>query len=51
MEQPYSYAKNFASICPMSPVTSRELLDLRDLKVQVRVNGEMRRKPVPPIDL
>jgi 2,4-didehydro-3-deoxy-L-rhamnonate hydrolase len=46
MGQPYSYAKNFASFCPMGPwiVTSRELPDPRDLKVEVRVNGEVRRK-------
>jgi len=45
MGQPYSYAKNFASFCPMGPwiVTSRELPDPRDLKVQVRVNGQVRR--------
>ena len=46
MGQPYSYAKNFATFCPMGPwiVTSRQLPDARDLKVQVRVNGEVRRQ-------
>src|SRR6516225_1351069 len=46
MGQPYSYAKNFATFCPMGPwiVTSQELPDPRELKVQVRVNGEVRRE-------
>jgi 2-keto-4-pentenoate hydratase/2-oxohepta-3-ene-1,7-dioic acid hydratase in catechol pathway len=46
MGQPYSYAKNFASFCPMGPwiVTSRDLPDPRDLKVEVRVNGQVRRR-------
>lgn len=45
MGQPYSYAKNFASFCPMGPcvVTSRELPDARNLKMEVRVNGKVRR--------
>jgi 2,4-didehydro-3-deoxy-L-rhamnonate hydrolase len=45
MGQPYSYAKNFATFCPMGPwvVTSKELPDARNLKMEVRVNGEVRR--------
>jgi len=46
MGQPYSYAKNFATFCPMGPwvVTRRELPDARNLDMEVRVNGESRRK-------
>jgi 2-keto-4-pentenoate hydratase/2-oxohepta-3-ene-1,7-dioic acid hydratase in catechol pathway len=46
MGQPYSYAKNFATFCPMGPwvVTRRELPDARNLDMEVRVNGEVRRK-------
>src|SRR5215469_7413585 len=45
MGQPYSYAKNFATFCPMGPwvVTSKELPDARKLKMEVRVNGQVRR--------
>ncbi|HZO83186.1 MAG TPA: fumarylacetoacetate hydrolase family protein [Candidatus Binataceae bacterium] len=45
MGQPYSYAKNFASFCPMGPwvVTARELPDARNLRMEVRVNGRVRR--------
>jgi 2,4-didehydro-3-deoxy-L-rhamnonate hydrolase len=45
MGQPYSYAKNFATFCPMGPwvVTSKELPDARNLKMEVRVNGQVRR--------
>lgn len=45
MGQPYSYAKNFATFCPMGPcvVTSKELPDARNLKMEVRVNGAVRR--------
>ncbi len=46
MGQPYSYAKNFATFCPMGPwvVTRQELPDARNLNMDVRVNGESRRK-------
>lgn len=46
MGQPYSYAKNFATFCPIGPwvVTRRELPDARNLDMEVRVNGESRRK-------
>ena len=46
MGQPYSYAKNFATFCPMGPwvVTRAELPDARNLDMEVRVNGESRRK-------
>jgi 2-keto-4-pentenoate hydratase/2-oxohepta-3-ene-1,7-dioic acid hydratase in catechol pathway len=45
MGQPYAYAKNFASFCPMGPwiVTARELPDARNLKMEVRINGQVRR--------
>jgi len=45
MGQPYSYAKNFATFCPMGPwiVTAAELRDPSNLRVEVRVNGEVRR--------
>jgi 2,4-diketo-3-deoxy-L-fuconate hydrolase len=44
MGQPY-YANNFATFCPMGPwvVTSKELPDARNLKMEVRVNGQVRR--------
>lgn len=46
MGQPYSYAKNFATFCPMGPwvVTRAELPDARNLDMEVKVNGESRRK-------
>jgi 2,4-didehydro-3-deoxy-L-rhamnonate hydrolase len=46
MGQPYDYAKNFATFCPMGPwiVTSRELPDARNLKMTVRVNGKVTRE-------
>lgn len=46
MGQPYAYAKNFATFCPMGPwiVTAKELPDARGLAMQVRVNGEVRRE-------
>ncbi len=46
MGQPYDYAKNFATFCPMGPwvVTSRELPDARNLKMTVRVNGNVTRE-------
>jgi 2-keto-4-pentenoate hydratase/2-oxohepta-3-ene-1,7-dioic acid hydratase in catechol pathway len=46
MGQPYSYAKNFATFCPMGPwvVTRKELPDPRNLNMTVRVNGKERRK-------
>ncbi len=45
MKQPYSYAKNFNSFCPMGPwiVTRAEIPDPSNLDMQVRVNGEVRR--------
>ncbi|MGH7933767.1 MAG: fumarylacetoacetate hydrolase family protein [Candidatus Binataceae bacterium] len=45
MGQPYAYAKNFATFCPMGPwiVTSKELPDARNLKMEVRINGKVRR--------
>ena len=46
MGQPYSYAKNLATFCPIGPwvVTRAELPDARNLDMEVRVNGESRRK-------
>jgi 2,4-diketo-3-deoxy-L-fuconate hydrolase len=46
MGQPYAYAKNFATFCPMGPwiVTSKELPDARNLNMEVRVNGVVRRQ-------
>lgn len=46
MGQPYSYAKNFASFCPIGPwvVTRRELSDVRNLKMSVTVNGKVIRR-------
>jgi 2-keto-4-pentenoate hydratase/2-oxohepta-3-ene-1,7-dioic acid hydratase in catechol pathway len=45
MGQPYSYAKNFATFCPIGPwiVTAKELPNPRNLKQQVKVNGKVRR--------
>jgi 2,4-didehydro-3-deoxy-L-rhamnonate hydrolase len=45
MGQPYSYAKNFATFCPMGPwvVTRRELGDPRNLNMAVRINGKVTR--------
>jgi len=45
MHQPYDYAKNLATFCPMGPwvVTSRELPDARNLKMEVRINGKVTR--------
>jgi 2,4-didehydro-3-deoxy-L-rhamnonate hydrolase len=45
MNQPYDYAKNFATFAPMGPwvVTKQELPDPRDLKMEVRVNGKVTR--------
>jgi 2-keto-4-pentenoate hydratase/2-oxohepta-3-ene-1,7-dioic acid hydratase in catechol pathway len=42
MGQPYAYAKNFATFCPMGPwiVTARELGDPRKLNMSVRINGK-----------
>ncbi len=46
MGQPYSYAKNFATFCPIGPwvVTRVELPDARNLDMEVQVNGQSRRK-------
>jgi 2-keto-4-pentenoate hydratase/2-oxohepta-3-ene-1,7-dioic acid hydratase in catechol pathway len=45
MGQPYSYAKNFATFCPIGPwvVTRAELPEARNLDMEVKVNGESRR--------
>jgi 2,4-didehydro-3-deoxy-L-rhamnonate hydrolase len=45
MGQPYSYAKNFATFCPMGPwvVTKKELGDPRNLSMAVRINGKIAR--------
>jgi 2,4-diketo-3-deoxy-L-fuconate hydrolase len=45
MGQPYAYAKNFATFCPMGPwiVTAKELPDARNLKMEVRINGKVTR--------
>jgi len=45
MGQPYAYAKNFGSFCPMGPwiVTAKELGDPRNLKMAVRINGKVTR--------
>jgi len=45
MGQPYAYAKNFATFCPMGPwiVTAKELGDPRTLKMDVRINGKVTR--------
>ena len=46
MGQPYSYAKNFHTFCPIGPwvVTRKELPDARNLAMEVRINGKSRRK-------
>lgn len=45
MHQPYDYAKNFATFCPMGPwvVTAKELPDARNLAMTVRINGKTTR--------
>jgi 2-keto-4-pentenoate hydratase/2-oxohepta-3-ene-1,7-dioic acid hydratase in catechol pathway len=45
MGQPYAYAKNFATFCPMGPwiVTAKELPDPRNLRMEVRINGKVTR--------
>lgn len=45
MGQPYAYAKNFATFCPMGPwvVTRKEIPDPRNLNMTVTVNGKVRR--------
>jgi 2-keto-4-pentenoate hydratase/2-oxohepta-3-ene-1,7-dioic acid hydratase in catechol pathway len=45
MGQPYAYAKNFASFCPIGPwvVTSKEIVDPCNLAMSVRVNGKVTR--------
>jgi 2-keto-4-pentenoate hydratase/2-oxohepta-3-ene-1,7-dioic acid hydratase in catechol pathway len=45
MGQPYSYAKNFATFCPMGPwvVTAKEIGDPRNLRMEVRINGKVTR--------
>ncbi len=45
MGQPYAYAKNLATFCPMGPwiVTTKELGDPRNLKMDVRINGKVTR--------
>ncbi len=42
MGQPYAYAKNLATFCPMGPwiVTAKELGDPRTLKMDVRINRQ-----------
>jgi 2,4-didehydro-3-deoxy-L-rhamnonate hydrolase len=46
MGQPYHYAKNFATFCPMGPwiVTAKELPDPRNLEMIVRINGKVTRR-------
>jgi 2-keto-4-pentenoate hydratase/2-oxohepta-3-ene-1,7-dioic acid hydratase in catechol pathway len=46
MGQPYSYAKNFATFCPIGPwiVTAKELPNPRNLRQEVRINGKVRRR-------
>jgi len=46
MGQPYSYAKNFATLCPMGPwvVTKKEVGDPSNLAMSVRVNGKVTRQ-------
>lgn len=46
MGQPYSYAKNFATFCPMGPwvVTAKEIGDPRNLAMEVRINGKVTRR-------
>jgi len=45
MGQPYAYAKNFATFCPIGPwvVTKKEIPDPSNLAMEVRVNGAVRR--------
>jgi 2-keto-4-pentenoate hydratase/2-oxohepta-3-ene-1,7-dioic acid hydratase in catechol pathway len=45
MGQPYSYAKNFATFCPIGPwvVTKSEIPDPDNLAMEVRLNGDVRR--------
>jgi 2-keto-4-pentenoate hydratase/2-oxohepta-3-ene-1,7-dioic acid hydratase in catechol pathway len=45
MKQPYAYAKNFATFCPMGPwvVTKKEIGDPGKLDMQVRINGRVTR--------
>ena len=49
MGQPYAYAKNLATFCPMGPwiVTAKELGDPRNLKMDVRINGKVTRSGNP----
>jgi len=46
MGQPYSYAKNFATFCPIGPwvVTKSEVGDPADLDMKVRINGKVTRE-------
>ena len=46
MGQPYAYAKNFDTYCPIGPwvVTKKEIPDPANLAMEVRVNGQMRRR-------
>lgn len=46
MGQPYSYAKNFATFCPMGPwvVTKKEVGDPSNLAMSVRINGKITRE-------
>lgn len=45
MGQPYAYAKNFASFCPIGPwvVTKKEIADPCNLDMAVRINGKVTR--------
>ncbi len=46
MGQPYAYAKNFDTFCPIGPwvVTKKEIPDPSNLSMEVRVNGQVRRR-------
>jgi 2-keto-4-pentenoate hydratase/2-oxohepta-3-ene-1,7-dioic acid hydratase in catechol pathway len=46
MGQPYAYAKNFDTFCPIGPwvVTKKEIPDPSNLAMEVRVNGQVRRQ-------
>jgi len=46
MGQPYSYAKNFATFCPIGPcvVTKKEIGDPSNLAMSVRINGKVIRQ-------
>jgi len=46
MGQPYAYAKNFATFCPMGPwvVTKKEVGNPANLKMAVRINGKTTRE-------